>query len=169
MFATNIAEKSSGELGSAWQRYRNTDHQGWVLPWELSLGTEQGGEGETLCPGSHESPHGSEGESCKSLLRAMPAARSGAALSEPLTGQDLGAEFVITIGEKEHLSGRRRRGLQGAWKGLSHSLSASATEEKSVTAKQPPGALSAHPLKKKKLKNMGKNSTANLSRIPPGS
>lgn len=38
MFATNTAEKSSGGLGTAWHRYRNTDHQGWVLPWELSLG-----------------------------------------------------------------------------------------------------------------------------------
>lgn len=145
MFATNIAEKSSGELGTAWQRYRNADHQGWVLPWELFLGTEQGGEGETLCPGSHDNPHGSERGSCKSPFGAMTTAKSRAALPEPLAGHDLGAEFVLTIGEKEHLSGRRRRGLRGAWKGLSHSLSASATEEKSVTAKQPPGALSAHP------------------------
>lgn len=44
MFATNIAEKSSGELGTAWQRYRNADHQGWVLPWELSW--EQNKEGK---------------------------------------------------------------------------------------------------------------------------
>lgn len=59
------------------------------FPWE----TEQGGEGETLCPGSHNNPHGSERESCKSLLHAMTAARSRAALSELLAGQDLEADL----------------------------------------------------------------------------
>lgn len=114
-----------------------------------------------------EQAHGSERESCKSLLHATTTARSCAALSEPLAGQHLGAEFVLTMGEKEHLSGRRK-GLQGAQKGLSHSLSASAAEEKSVTAKEPPGALSAHPLKKK-IKKKGKILTASLSLIPPES
>lgn len=60
MFTTNVAEKSSGELGTAWQRYSNAERQGWVLPWELSLQTEQGGEGEALCADLHDHPHGSE-------------------------------------------------------------------------------------------------------------
>jgi len=130
MFTTNVAEKSSGELGTAWQRYSNADHQGWVLPWELSLKTEQGWEGEALCPDLHDHPHSSEMEFCKSLLRAVTTARSSAALPELLTGQDLGAEFALTVGESKYLSGRRERDFHRAWKGLSHSLSASAAEEK---------------------------------------
>lgn len=102
----------------------------------------------------------------------MTTARSCAALPEPLTEQDLGAEFVLTIGESKHLSGRRGRGLHRAWKGLSHSLSASAAKEK---ARLPNSHLELCQRilknKKKKIKNKKEKnpSTDSLSRILPES
>lgn len=132
------------------------------MPWELSLQTEQGGEGETLCPRLHDHPHSSERGFYKLLLHAVTTARSCAVLPQPLTGPDLGAEFVFTVGESKHLSGRRGRGLRRAWKGLSHSLSVSAAEEK---AWLPNSHLElCQPILKKKRKRK-KTSTDGLSRI----
>lgn len=124
MFSMNAAEKSSGELGSAWQRRSNAIARGGFCP------CKQGEEGKAKL--------------LTQLYMTIPMAQNrGSPCHDHSKELLIGQEFASSIGENKHLSGRRGRGSHRAWNGLSHSLPASAAEGED--AKQPPGAVSAHP------------------------
>lgn len=111
MFPTNTAKKSTEELGAIWQRYRNSSHQKWVLPWDVSLQTGQGREGEILCPEA-TSPIVQKGVlQTKELCCPMRGAH--------WEGPQSRTRFNY---QRKYLSVRKGRGLHRAWKGLSHLL-----------------------------------------------